>query len=195
MENKLHKPYYYGFADLDAAQEAKRWSLKPLPHLLCFLAIVAIMGIVFLWATKARASYDLSTIARAQIGCGEVGGDNRGKYVRRYLDGQERLPWCAGFVSYCVREAGYKTKYTLRARSYLNIGKRVRNPLPEDIVVFSRGRKPCGHVGIIEKVSEDGFVSIEGNTGSYPSKVRRINHKFNEKNIIGFVRLGVGYLQ
>ena len=56
MGNKLHKPYYYGFADLDAEREEKRWSLKPLPYMLAVLAATLAAGLIFLCITAKKAS-------------------------------------------------------------------------------------------------------------------------------------------
>jgi peptidoglycan hydrolase-like protein with peptidoglycan-binding domain len=37
----------------------------------------------------------------------EIGGQNRGPWVRLYTDGREgdQYPWCAGFVTFCVKQA------------------------------------------------------------------------------------------
>lgn len=37
----------------------------------------------------------------------EIGGQNRGSWVRVYMDGNEgtNYPWCAGFVSFCLVRA------------------------------------------------------------------------------------------
>lgn len=136
--------------------------------------------------TPARA--DIISIAQSQIGLGELGGNNRGIYVRKYLNGQEGLPWCAGFVSWCMKEAGYDLPYLLRAKSFLKYGNPVSEPQAEDLIIFSR--KGGGHVAIVEKVSKDAIITIEGNLGEYPSKVKRVNYKRGQiKNLLGFVRL------
>jgi len=129
------------------------------------------------------------SIAQSQIGLGEIGGNNKGIYVRQYLNGRENLPWCAGFVSYCIKKAGYSLPYFLKAKSYLEIGKKIArwNLSSNDIVIFSR--QGGGHIGIVEQVVNNGFVSIEGNLGDYPAKVKRVNHIFEDRGILGFVRL------
>lgn len=71
MENKISKPYYYGFADLDAEREAKRWSLKPLPYLLTALALTLALGLIFLCITAGTASaaeINLDTIEHIESG-------------------------------------------------------------------------------------------------------------------------------
>ncbi len=140
------------------------------------------------WASPG----DFLSVARAQIGRGETGGDNHGPAVRAYLNGREGLPWCAGFVSYCLRESGHKTGYTLCARDYLKKGVVVRNPLPGDVVVFWRGNPHAstGHVEIVERVTSGEIVTIAGNTGGYPSRVKRITYRRGSiPRLLGFVRL------
>ena len=124
--------------------------------------------------------------ARAQIGCGETTGNNSGKDVALYLRSKASLPWCSGFVSFVLSRSGVKFRYTLRAKDFLTQGKKVLSPLPGDVVIFTR--KGGGHVGVVEIVKHDCFISIEGNTGKFPSKVKRVKHKFQEKNLLGFRR-------
>jgi rare lipoprotein A len=55
MENRLHKPYYYGFADLDAEREARRWTPKRVPTLVFAVSlIIAILSILIgVWIAYA----------------------------------------------------------------------------------------------------------------------------------------------
>ncbi len=129
-------------------------------------------------------------IARGELGKGEIGGDNKGRYVKEYTRGKE-VAWCSGFVSWVVNRAGKNGNYLLQARSWLKAqgSKRVTFPSPGDLIIFDRGNGK-GHVGIIEMVSAGRIVSIEGNVGNYPSKVKRVIYKLSHiKNLIGFVRL------
>jgi len=148
-----------------------------------------ILSLILFFSIIQPASADIVSIAQSQIGMGEIGGNNKGIYVRQYLNGQEGLPWCAGFVSYCIKKAGYDLPYLLRAKSYLKYGQKVErwNLRPGDLVVFSR--EGGGHIGIVDSVVNNGFVSIEGNVGKYPARVKRIKHIFEDKGILGFVRL------
>src|SRR3990167_5909509 len=108
-------------------------------------------------------------IAQSQIGLGEEGGNNRGQYVKKYLNGQEGLPWCAGFVSYCLKQAGYTFPYYLMAKSYLKIGMQIDTPQSGDLAIFTR--KGGGHIGIVERVEKGRIVIIEGNVDEYPAYV------------------------
>lgn len=150
--------------------------------------IITILCVLRLPKKASGAEITPLIIAQSQIGLGEQWGNNRGVYVRQYLNGREGLPWCAGFISYCAKKSGVKIPYTLRAKDFLKLGKKVNNPLVGDLIVFTR--QGGGHVGIVEKVTKDTVTTIEGNLGNYPSKVKRVNYKRNHiKDLSGYVRL------
>lgn len=145
-------------------------------------------GLIFCCFVSSALADTPLQIAQSQIGLGEIGGNNQGIYVNKYLNGRDNLPWCAGFISYCLKKSGVKISYTLRARDFLNLGKQINNPKPNDLIVFSR--QGGGHVGIVEKISPDEITTIEGNVGDYPAKVKRFTYKRNHiKNLLGFVRI------
>jgi uncharacterized protein (TIGR02594 family) len=64
-----------------------------------------------------------------------------------------RIDWCAAFVNAVLHQLGMPgsesvSNYPLVAKSFLQWGKRVKEPKPGDIVVFPRGREEWqGHVG------------------------------------------------
>lgn len=125
--------------------------------------------------------------ARAQIGNGEQWENNCGHWVHLYTRGEQMLPWCAGFVSYVLQTSGTQFRYTLRAKEFLTQGVKVLIPLPGDLVIFTR--KGGGHIGIVEQVYKKYYISIEGNVGEYPARVKRIKHSYNEKSFLCFRRL------
>ena len=177
---------YFSFKDLEAAREKSIMRFYYWTSLIISITLLCIVCLSSCTATPARA--DVVSIAQSQIGLGELGGNNRGIYIRQYLNGRENLPWCAGFVSYCAKRSGIKISYTLRARDFLKLGKQINNPRSGDLIVFSR--QGGGHVGIIEKVTQSTITTIEGNLGNYPSKVKRVIYKRNHiKNLLAFVRL------
>ena len=175
---------YEGESEIDRVRELRFW------RWLAIIGWIITAIVVYLWLfiPNLEAATPLS-IAQSQIGLGEIGGNNRGIYVRQYLNGQENLPWCAGFISYCFKQVKYNLPYFLRAKSYLNYGEKIKKWQLSigDIVIFNR--KGGGHIGIIERIVNNGFVSIEGNVGNYPAKVKRVNHMFEDESILGFVRL------
>lgn len=137
----------------------------------------------------------ISTSAKAEIGKGEEIRNNCGKDIRRYLRGRENLSWCAGFVSYVLFESGVKDfGYCLSAREFFNkakvLGRITEIPEAGDLIVFYRGNRNSwqGHVGIVEKVTDKEIITIEGNVGKFPAKVKRMIYQRNNiKRLLGFV--------
>ncbi|MFZ1685514.1 MAG: peptidoglycan-binding domain-containing protein [Candidatus Zixiibacteriota bacterium] len=127
----------------------------------------------------AHASRHLQSLPR------EVGRENCGPWVRLYLDGHEgrEWPWCAGFVSFVVRQAcesmgeavPFPVTYSCdtlaqEAQSAGRfIGESERSAGSKAIepgyLFLVRARKnDWVHTGIVLSVGKDYFESIEGNT-------------------------------
>jgi len=153
------------------------------------LLVLPVLGL-FLFVFTCWA--DPVAIARTEIGHGEIGGNNKGKYVRLYNKGLESS-WCAGFVSYVLKKSGEGTLgYTLSARKMYNKGNKVTVPKAGDLICFWRGNKNSwkGHIGIIEEVNDKEIITIEGNVGPYPAKVKRVKYNRNKiPKLLGFIRL------
>ena len=115
-------------------------------------------------------------IAKAQIGYKESpSGSNKTKYGKEYgMDGQ---PWCAMFVWWVFKEAGYsdlfyggkKSAYCPTIADYYIAKKQTVSKSkgePGDIVLFDFNKNNSSdHIGIIESKNSDGtYTCIEGNT-------------------------------
>lgn len=128
--------------------------------------------------TRQNVRENLIATAAKYIGVTEVGPDNRGRDVDRFLTiagtatGQ---PWCAAFVYAVTRQAGYHpgVRWPASCRSWVAWGiehRAVRTtPRRGDLVVFDwDGDGPDDHIGFVEKVHKVGPVvsltTIEGNT-------------------------------
>lgn len=87
-----------------------------------------------------------------------------------------RIEWCAAFVNSVLREAGLPASgdivdnpwNQLAARSYLAWGSSVEEPMPGDIMVFTRKGPPgSGHVGFyvdtIEWQGQSYWIVLGGN--------------------------------
>ncbi len=116
----------------------------------------------------------------------EVGGQNRGPWVRLYMKGRDgaEWPWCAGFVSYILGQAcksagcpfPIQTSFScdLLATSAMSNGRFIRGNtdenrekvLPGAIFLNRRSSTDWVHTGIVVDVdSQNGcFRTIEGNT-------------------------------
>lgn len=147
-------------------------------------------------------------IEELKAGAGEIGGNNKGKWVKKYLQLiglPEGNSWCAAFVSWCFLQAadGDKSKmpfkYTAGAR---NIYNQFRDkgwhflstdetfiPQPGDIVAWWRVSMPSGlgHVGIVHHF-EDGFIyTIEGNKAANVAGFSYVKTRLDK--ILGFGRV------
>jgi peptidoglycan hydrolase-like protein with peptidoglycan-binding domain len=113
----------------------------------------------------------------------EMGGDNRGPWVRLYMDGQDgpNWFWCAGFVRFLLRQAAETMATDMPldgsvscdvfaqqgrdAGLFLAEGDAATAP-PEPGSVFLLRRSPTDwfHAGLVSAVGANGFATIEGNT-------------------------------
>jgi hypothetical protein len=114
----------------------------------------------------------------------EVGGQNMGPWVRLYMYGNEgpSYPWCAGFVSYILRQAcqslnieppfvtssscAFMAESAMSKGLYFpeaDVAERTREELT-GAVFFVRKPGQWVHTGIVAEASPDQFTTIEGNT-------------------------------
>jgi hypothetical protein len=140
-------------------------------------------------------------INELKSGAKEIGGDNSGDWVKRYLNGlaPEGSSWCAGFVSYCFANSGFAIpfQYSMSARDLLNqfINKNWNYhretgiiPEPGDIVVWWRGSPDSwqGHTGLVHHYREGIMHTIEGNR---ISKVAGFSYNLKTmRRLLGFGR-------
>ena len=142
------------------------------------------------------------SIARTYIGTEELEGqDNNAAIVAMlreiapWASGDE-IPWCSAFVHHIARLLGLPRSRSLRARSWLAIGKPVQlgdARAEEDVVVLKRGRgkQPGpevidwpGHVGFyVDKTP--GEVHVLGGNQADAVTVAR----FPAENVLGVRRL------
>lgn len=114
----------------------------------------------------------------------EVGGDNRGPWVRLYMDGHEGAHWfwCAGFVSFILKQAAktagvpvpVKKTYScdVLAVSGKDEGRFVSEydmrdgaaMAPGAVFLVRRKAFDWTHTGIVTAFHGDSFDTIEGNT-------------------------------
>lgn len=108
--------------------------------------------------------------------------------------------WCATFVSACAIKCGYTEIIPTECSCqqmialYKKMGRWVENdayvPSPADVIFYDWQDNGVGdntghsdHVGIVEKISGNVIVIIEGN---YSNSVKRRTLKVNAKNIRGY---------
>lgn len=126
-----------------------------------------------------------AAINEIKTGACEVGGNNKGPFVRKYhapVGVAEGNSWCASFVSWCYMQAAGSIenmpfKYTAGARDVLrqfknkgyaytlDVAKPETTPQPGDVVVWWRIKLNGwqGHVGIVHHCKDGFLYTIEGN--------------------------------
>ncbi|MGH8615966.1 MAG: peptidoglycan-binding domain-containing protein [Gammaproteobacteria bacterium] len=101
------------------------WSLKhPKPALDVPSAVdYRVMPPISMGGSKRGRAALQAGIEELKAGAGEVGGNNRGLFVKKYLNGiaPEGNPWCAGFISYCFAQnpGGYSFPLYTGCTQYL----------------------------------------------------------------------------
>lgn len=107
-----------------------------------------------------------------------AGYNNYTKYWRDVYPQYQAQAWCAAFVSWCMMKTfGLETaKKLLKHWPYVycptlgNLFTKYANPQRGDIVIFYRNGT-FAHTGLVTKVEEDKFYTIEGNTSGGSSIV------------------------
>ena len=100
-----------------------------------------------------------------------AGYNNYTKYWRDVYPQYQAQAWCAAFISWCMMKTfGLDTaKKLLKHWPYVycptlgNLFTKYANPKKGDIVIFYRGGT-FAHTGLVTKVEDDVFYTIEGNT-------------------------------
>ncbi len=101
-------------------------------------------------------------------------GSNFGPAIAVFTDGNAE-PWCADFVSWVLRAAGYpfsggasggwRIAWTLDVRAWFAARgayreRLVADPAPGDVIWFRHG-----HIGIVTRVTGSSIETVEGNAG------------------------------
>jgi hypothetical protein len=119
----------------------------------------------------------------------EVGGQNRGPWVRMYMNGRDGKSWlwCAGFVSFVLHQAAESLQVnmpipgsfscdTLAAQAkdaglfVSETEAKHREIPPGSLFLVRRTSTDWTHVGIVEETQELLFDTIEGNTNDDGSR-------------------------
>ena len=110
----------------------------------------------------------LVNIAAQEIGVRELTGYNDGVRVEAYLavtGFKKGNPWCAAFVSWVFKSAGFVHPRTAWSPAMFPSSRLTKVFLPGNLLgIYFPDLKRIGHVGIIEKVDGDWCISVEGNT-------------------------------
>ncbi len=115
---------------------------------------------------KGQGAAAVIRAAQKEIGVRET-GPNTGQRIDQYgaYVGIKGLAWCAAFVSFVFREAGYPAPRTAWSPSLFPAKRQVKTPGAGSVMGLyyaSLGR--VGHCGIVIALRGDWYVTVEGNT-------------------------------
>ena len=145
-------------------------------------------------------------IDELNAGAGEEGGNNMGRWVRKYLQPAglpEGNSWCAGFVSWCFLQAvGGEMRsmpfiYSAGARNIFNQLKQkgfvydasAEQPFAGDIVTWWRVSTTSGfgHIGIVHHFSDGFLYTIEGNKAANVAGFSYVKSRMSK--LLGYARV------
>ncbi len=114
-------------------------------------------------------------IAMAELGVKEVNGKGHNPRILEYLQsttigswgaGRDETAWCSAFVNWVMEEAGIEGTNSAMARSWLNWGRKIDEPVVGCIVVLKRGTGNSGHVAFCADEPGNAFVYLLGGNQS-----------------------------
>ncbi|GJM64795.1 TIGR02594 family protein [Persicobacter diffluens] len=139
----------------------------------------------------------LLQIAFAELGIKEIPGVSHHERILEYARSsgfgkqvdRDEIPWCSIFMNWCCQEARLQRSHQMNARSWLQVGLPVDDPVPGDVVIFWRESPASwkGHVGLFLGFSKNlqEVFTLGGNQDNSVS-VRSYQHE----QVLGFRRLG-----
>lgn len=138
----------------------------------------------------------------------EIGGENRGPWVRLYMQGNEGVawPWCAGFVTFVMQQAAALCNCTtpikgsfscdLLATQAIAAGRLQHSPPPDDeaggcwLFLVRKSAGDWSHTGFAFDFHDGAFASIEGNTNDQGGREGyEVCARHRGSNGMDFVRL------
>lgn len=147
-------------------------------------------------------------VEELKAGACEIGGNNKGPFVKKYLAGaglNEGNAWCASFVSWCFLHGfaaddigkmpfSYSPSARQLLRIYQNKGwshapQSGYEPTPGDLVFWWRVKLAGwqGHVGFVHQLHDGMLYTIEGNRSH---KVQGFSYVFSRMDkLLGFGRV------
>lgn len=119
--------------------------------------------------TTGRGADAWINTARAELGTAERSGSRNNSRIVEYhraagLNAPDSTAWCASFMNWVFARQGIRGTGSAAARSFLNWGTRLRQPVKGAVVVFWRGSRNGwqGHVGIFMGFDRNGNPLVLG---------------------------------
>ena len=145
----------------------------------------------------------------------EIGGNNRGPWVRLYMQGQEgeSQRWCAGFVCFILAQVARDLKTDIPFKRQVGVDKlvsdakkngrliseaevsdaviRISKVHPGYIFVVRESETVWSHTGIVLALKDRSFDTLEGNTGGEGGtdgpNARQGNRSYSKKDFLRLI--------
>jgi uncharacterized protein (TIGR02594 family) len=112
-------------------------------------------------------------VARQEEGVSEVEGPKSNKRILEYhatcslKATSDDVAWCSAFVNWCMQQAGVKGTNDAGARSWLNWGRAIQQPVEGCVAVLKRTDNPTkGHVAFFVRREGSNLILLGGNQGN-----------------------------
>ena len=119
---------------------------------------------------KPKVYRKLVELAQGELWVREETGNNDGERVEGYLASvglKKGQPWCAAFISFIFKQAGYPAPRTGWSPSLFPVARLVKAAAPGNVFgIYFPALKRIAHCGFVERKDGDWITSIEGNTGA-----------------------------
>ncbi len=128
---------------------------------------------------------DVIALAAKEVGVRELTGHNDGRRIEEYLTCvglKKGDPYCAAYVSFIYKLAGYPVPRTGWSPDLFPAKRRVKTAFPADVFgIYIQALGRIGHCGIVEKIRHDQVYTLEANTNGSGGRegdgvYRRIRH-------------------
>jgi hypothetical protein len=145
-----------------------------------YAKLVAPLRAVLRRATKRPANLHAAVLHFAALHLAqhpvEIGGPNRGPWVRLYMKGQEDQPWCAGFVTFVLGQAAEAMGAPMPIAGSVSCDQLAAQAKQADLLVGQDDARPGAiflvrktdadwiHTGFVVEKRPEFFRTIEGNT-------------------------------
>jgi hypothetical protein len=154
---------------------------------ICLVVVGSNRGIDSCFIKKEETDYErIIRIAAKEIGVVEGAVENSGPRIAQYLaycNIKSPAPWCAAWVSFIFKEAGYQQPRTAWSPALFPKSKLVKEPKSGCVFgLYYPSIKRIGHCGLVESIRNDLIYGLEGNTNLASSRegdgvYRKIRHR------------------
>ena len=132
-------------------------------------------------------------LAVTQIGITEIAGKANNPQVVRYQKAtglaasEDETPWCGSFIAWLMQQSGiaYNVKDAAWAKSWLDWGVALKEPVVGAVVVMQRGTDPAtGHVTMFAGWTDDTKTAFNALGGNQSNMVKI--SVFSRVNVLGW---------